>query len=105
MKSGERLPLGEKTAPPKTKFCEVLATVMPICLTAAGRRPEAVLTRFSISTVARSGSRVISNVAVTVLTPSLPLEEVMYFMPSAPLICCSRTVVTADSTVWALAPV
>jgi len=35
----------------------------------------------------------------------LVLEEVMYFMPSAPLICCSRGVVTADSTVWELAPV
>ena len=49
--------VGREDAPPKTKFCEVLATVMPICLTAAGRRPEAVLTRFSISTVARSGLR------------------------------------------------
>ncbi len=46
-----------------------------------------------------------SKVAVTVLTPSLVLEEVMYFMPSAPLICCSSGVVTADSTVCALAPV
>ena len=78
---------------------------MPICLTAAGSLPEAVLTRFSISTVARSGSRVRSKVAVTVLTPSLVLEEVMYFIPSAPLICCSSGVVTAASTVWELAPV
>ena len=54
------------------------------------------MTRFSMSTVARSGSRLRSNVAVTVLTPSLVLEEVMYFMPSAPLICCSSGVVTAD---------
>jgi len=44
-------------------------------------------------------------VAVTVLTPSLVLEEVMYFMPSAPLIAARGRVVTADSTVWALAPV
>ena len=57
-----------------------------------------------MSTVARSGSRVMSKVAVIELTPSLPLEEVMYFMPSAPLICCSSGVVTADSTVWELAP-
>ena len=78
---------------------------MPICLTAAGSLPEAVLTRFSISTVARSGLRVISKVAVMVLTPSLVLEEVMYFIPSAPLICCSSGVVTADSTVCELAPV
>ena len=39
-----------------------------------------------------------SNVAVTVLTPLFALEDVMYFMPSAPLICCSSGVVTADST-------
>src|ERR1700676_4245404 len=57
-----------------------------------------------MSTEARSGSRVMSKVAVTELTPLLVLEDVMYFMPSAPLICCSRGVVTADSTVWELAP-
>ncbi len=58
-----------------------------------------------MSTEARSGSRLRSKVAVIELTPLLSLEEVMYFMPSEPLICCSRGVVTADSTVWALAPV
>ena len=39
------------------------------------------------------------------LVPSLPLVEVMYFMPSAPLICCSSGIVTALSTVCALAPI
>ena len=33
------------------------------------------------------------------------LVEVMYFIPSAPLICCSRGMVTALSTTCALAPV
>ncbi len=36
--------------------------------------------------------------------PSLPLDEVMYCMPSMPLIACSSGVVTAVSTVCALAP-
>src|SRR5580698_8115670 len=39
------------------------------------------------------------------LEPSLPLSDVMYFIPCAPLICCSSGMVTADSTVCALAPV
>src|SRR5580700_5098123 len=38
------------------------------------------------------------------LEPSLPLSDVMYFIPCAPLICCSKGMVTADSTVCALAP-
>ena len=44
------------------------------------------------------------NVAIIELTPLLLLVEVTYFIPSAPLICCSRGTVTAVSTVWALAP-
>ena len=67
-------------------------------------RPCAVFTRFWMSTVARSGSRVRSNVTEIWLVPSLPLVEVMYFIPSAPLICCSSGIVTALSTVCALAP-
>ena len=58
-----------------------------------------------MSTEARSGSRFRSNVATMLLDPSLLLSEVMYFMPSAPLICCSRGLVTALSTVCALAPI
>ena len=38
------------------------------------------------------------------LIPSLPLVEVRYFIPWAPLICCSSGVVTEVSTAWALAP-
>jgi hypothetical protein len=38
------------------------------------------------------------------LNPSLPLVEVRYFIPWAPLICCSRGVVTEVSTACALAP-
>ena len=104
MNNVEYLLLSEITAAPKTKFCELFAVVMPIAFTAAGSRPCAVLTRFSMSTVARSGSRLMSKVTVTLLEPSLPLVEVIYFMPSAPLICCSSGMVTALSTVCALAP-
>jgi hypothetical protein len=103
--SVEYLLLSARTAAPKTKFCDVFAVVMPTFFTAAGRRPCAVLTRFWMSTVARSGSRFRSNVAVMVLDPLFPLVELMYFIPSAPLICCSRGMVTALSTVCALAPV
>jgi hypothetical protein len=37
--------------------------------------------------------------------PLLVLDEVMYCMPSTPLIACSSGVVTAVSTVSAFAPV
>ena len=42
MKSVEKRPSGEKTPAPKTKFCEVLATVIPICLTALCDKPVPV---------------------------------------------------------------
>ena len=35
---------------------------------------------------------------------TLPLVERIYFMPCTPLIACSSGMVTADSTVWAFAP-
>jgi hypothetical protein len=54
---------------------------------------------------ARSMSRSRSKVTITDATPSLLLVDWMYFMPSTPLMACSRGVVTADSTSWALAPV
>src|SRR5215469_3839863 len=57
-----------------------------------------------MSTAARSGLRVRSNVTRIWLVPSFPLVDVMYFIPSAPLICCSSGIVTALSTVCALAP-
>ncbi len=61
--------------------------------------------RFCTSTAATSRSRVTSKVTVMVHDPPLLLlDEVMYCMPSTPLIACSSGVVTADSTVWALAP-
>src|ERR1700720_1190799 len=104
MNSGVERPSGEKMAAPRTKLLEALTMVMPEALTALGRRPSAVFTRFWMATAARSGSRSRSKVAVIVLTPLLLLVEVTYFMPSAPLICCSRGTVTAVSTVWALAP-
>ncbi len=104
MNSVEYLLLSETTAAPKTKFCEVFAVVIPTFFTAPGSRPWAVFTRFWMSTVARSGLRVRSKVTTMLLDPSFPLVEVMYFIPSAPLICCSRGIVTALSTVCALAP-
>ncbi len=79
--------------------------MIPVCLTSLGRPPWAMLTRFWTSTAARSGSRFRSKVAVIMLMPSFPLVEDRYFIPSAPLICCSRGMVTAVSTAWALAPV
>jgi hypothetical protein len=82
----------------------LLITVTPVCFTSAGNRPMAMLTRFWMSTAARSGSRVRSNVATIWLVPSLPLVEVRYLSPCAPLICCSRGMVTAVSTTCALAP-
>ena len=45
-----------------------------------------------------------SNVIVIAHVPSLPLVDVMYCIPSTPLIACSRGIVTAVSTVCALAP-
>src|SRR2546430_674244 len=77
---------------------------MPVFLTSLGRRPNAWLTRFCTSTEARSTSREMSNVTVMTLDPSLPLAEVIYFMPGTPLMACSKGIVTADSTVCALAP-
>jgi len=38
------------------------------------------------------------------LVPSFPLDDVMYFIPGTPLMACSSGMVTADSTVWAFAP-
>ena len=78
--------------------------LMPVVFTSLGRRPRAWLTRFCTSTAARSMLRVMSKVTMMLLEPSLPLEEVMYFMPSTPLICCSSGVVTDVSTVCAFAP-
>jgi hypothetical protein len=52
-----------------------------------------------------STSRVTSNVTVMLQTPLFVLDEVMYSMPSTPLIACSRGVVTALSTACASAPV
>jgi hypothetical protein len=48
--------------------------------------------------------RVTSNTTLIWLTPALLLEEVMYFIPSTPLMACSNGMVTADSTAWAFAP-
>ena len=44
-----------------------------------------------------------SKVTVTVADPVLPLDEVMYCIPSTPLSACSIGCVTADSTISALA--
>jgi hypothetical protein len=76
----------------------------PVFFTVSGSRPCAWLTRFCTSTAARSTFRVTSNVTVIWLVPSLPLLDVMYFIPCTPLIACSSGIVTADSTVCAFAP-
>jgi hypothetical protein len=87
------------------KFVDCFCTVTPSWRTSAGRRPSAWLTRFCTSTAARSASRVTSNVTLIELTPALLLEDVIYSIPSTPLIACSSGVVTAVSTASALAPV
>src|SRR5579872_3455270 len=90
--------------PPKTKPPICLVMMTPVFFTVSGKRPWAWLTRFCTSTAARSTLRVTSNVTVIWLVPSLPLLDVMYFMPCTPLIACSSGIVTADSTVCAFAP-
>ena len=50
-------------------------------------------------------SRESVNWMVMLLVPELVLDELMYVIPSTPLMTCSRGVVTADSTAWAFAPV
>ena len=104
MKSVDKRPSGEKTAAPKTKFCEVLATTTPTCFTALGSRPWAVLTRFWMSTAARSGSRLRSKVAViTEAGVGAGRGDVLHAFGAVDLPL--QGVVTADSTVCALAPV
>ena len=71
----------------------------PVFFTAFGSRPSAWFTRFCTSTAARSGSRLTSNTTVMLLFPLLSLVEVMYFIPSTPLMACSSGIVTALSTV------
>ena len=77
----------------------------PLVRTSTGRRPSAEFTRFWTSTAARSGLRPTSNVTVMELRPLFVLAEVMYVMPSTPLMTDSSGVVTALSTACALAPV
>ncbi len=83
---------------------DCLLTVTPVCVTGSGSCGSANDTRFCTSTAAMSESRDGSNVTVIVLVPLLLLLEVMYLMPSTPLICRSKIVVTVFSTTSALAP-
>ena len=80
-------------------------TVTPVCFTSFGRRAWAVETRFCTSTAATSMLRLGSNVTVIWLDPSFELTDVMYLIPSTPLIACSSGVVTELSTTSELAPV
>src|SRR5688572_27543431 len=105
MKRPSYWPLSGYMATAETKFVLTFWTVTPSWRTSAGSRPIAWLTRFCTSTAAMSGSRVTSNVTVIWLKPLLVLLEDMYRMPSMPLMACSSGVVTAVSTVSALAPV
>ncbi len=86
------------------KLLETFDTETPTALTSFGSRPSTWETRFWMSTAATSMLRVRSKVTVMTDDPSLPLDEVMYIMPSTPLIASSSGVVTADSTTSALAP-
>ena len=97
-------PCSANAAAASTKLVETLVTEMPTCLTSFGSRPSACEIRFCTSTAAMSRLRVRSKVTMTLQVPSLPLVEVMYCIPSMPLIACSIGLVTAVSTVSALAP-
>ena len=83
---------------------EFLVIVTPRLRTSTGRRASAVLTRFWTSTAARSMLREASNVTEMTDEPSFEDEDVTYFIPCTPLICCSSGIVTPDSTSAALAP-
>ena len=104
MNSVSYSPCSAKAAAASTKLVETFVTEMPTCFTSFGSRPSACEMRFCTSTAAMSRLRVMSNVTMIALVPSLPLVEVMYCMPSTPLIACSSGVVTAVSTVSAFAP-
>ena len=77
----------------------------PFVRTSVGSLARAVDTRFCTSTAAMSTSRVTSKTTLMLAAPLLVLDEVMYSMPSTPLIACSSGVVTAVSTACASAPV
>src|ERR1035437_5322804 len=81
-------------------FC----TITPPCLTTAGNWADARLTRLWMSDATLSMSAPISKLAVSDIEPLEALDEVMYVIPSAPLICCSSGAATALATVSALAP-
>ncbi len=104
MKSCERLLSGERKPAASTKLLFALVMLMPVLLTAAGRRPWAEATRFCTSTAAMERSYPVSKVTVMELVPSFELVELMYRMPSTPLMACSNGMVTADSTICELAP-
>ena len=96
MKSGSYWSLSAYTPAARTKFFPDLVTEMPTVFTSFGRRPSTCDTRFCTSTAATSMLRLTSKVTVTLDDPLLPLDEVMYCIPSTPLIACSIGCVTAD---------
>ncbi len=104
MKSGSYWPCSEKAAAASTKLLDTLVTDRPTCFTSFGSRPSAWEILFCTSTAARSRLRSTSKVTVIAHDPSLPLVDWMYCIPWTPLIACSSGVVTAVSTVCALAP-
>jgi hypothetical protein len=103
-KSGSYSPCSEYAAAASTKFVDTFVTDRPTCFTSFGSRPSACEMRFCTSTAATSRFLDTSKVTVIPHDPSLPLEEVMYCIPSTPLIACSSGIVTAVSTVCAFAP-
>ena len=104
MKSASYWPLSAYMPTPSTKLFDALVTDSPTAFTSFGSRPSTCESRFCTSTAATSRFRLMSKMTVMLHDPSFPLDEVMYIMPSTPLMACSIGVVTADSTVSALAP-
>ena len=99
-----RLSSGDVTEAIIRKPCEALATTMPVCRTASGRRGSARATRFWTRTWAVSRSVPGWKVTVMATEPSEVEDEVTYSIPSTPLISCSIGAATVSARVSAEAP-
>ena len=80
-------------------------TVRPLFTTSLGSRPCTVAARFCTFTIAMSGSVPWRKKMPIEPEPLFEALEVMYIMPSTPLIASSNGTTTLFCTVSALAPV
>ena len=77
MKSASYCPFSEYMPAASTKLADAFVTEIPTAFTSVGSRPSTLEMRFCTSTAATSMLRVMSKVIVTLLDPSLPLDDVM----------------------------